>query len=143
MGLLLHIKTLEGKAKSCADWLKKAERKLKNARKFYAAPNWPDSKKGCVFPQSCSLKSRQTSWQNLRFQIHHKKRKLHRYQSQLSALKLAPVKVSVPRNQALVVGCKNESNGNQVCQWDGNNLKLRVPACLESKFGKYVESKIG
>jgi hypothetical protein len=33
---ILHIKTLEGKAKSCADWLKKAERKLKNARKFYA-----------------------------------------------------------------------------------------------------------
>jgi len=131
--------------------LNKAEKKLKNARKFYAAPNWPDSTKGCVFPQSCSLKSRQTSWQNLRFQIHHKKRKLHRYQSQLSALKLAPVKGSVPRNQALVgtrqcrvpTGCKNESFGNQVCQWDGNNLKLRVPACLESKFGKYVESKIG
>jgi IS605 OrfB family transposase len=140
---ILHIKTLEGKAKSCADWLKKAEKKLKNARKFYALKNWSDSKKGCVFPQSCSLKSRQTSWQNLRFQIHHKKRKLHRYQSQISALKLAPLKVSVPRNQALVVGCKNESFGNQVCQWDGNNLKLRVPACLESKFGKYVESKIG
>ncbi|MFB8796458.1 MAG: hypothetical protein U7126_20070 [Microcoleus sp.] len=140
---ILHIKTLEGKANSCADWLKKAERKLKNARKFYALKNWRDRKKGCVFPLSCSLKSRQTSWQNLRFQLHHKKRKLHRYQSQISAVRLAPIKVSVPRHQAFVVGCKNESFGNQVCQWDGNNLRFRVPACLESKFGKYVESKIG
>ncbi|MGB8691450.1 MAG: hypothetical protein WCD53_29575, partial [Microcoleus sp.] len=77
------------------------------------------------------------------FQLHHKKRKLHRYQSQISAVRLAPLKVSVPRHQAFVVGCKNESFGNQVCQWDGNNLRFRVPACLESKFGKYVESKIG
>ncbi len=153
---ILHIKTLEGQANSCADWLKKAERKLKNARKFYALKNWRDSKKGCVFPLSCSLKSRQTSWQNLRFQLHHKKRKLHRYQEQISAVRLAPLKVSVPRHQAFVgtrhavslghgtavsvLGCKNESFGNQVCQWDGNNLRLRVPACLESKFGKYVES---
>ncbi|MFB8796894.1 MAG: hypothetical protein U7126_22320 [Microcoleus sp.] len=161
---ILHIKTLEGQAKSCAAWLKKAERKLKNARKFYAAPNWRERKKGCVFPLSCSLKSRQTSWQNLRFQIHHKKRKLHRYQEQISALRLAPIRVSVPRlvgtrhavslgkgsavslgngSAVSLLGCKNESFGNQVCQWDGHNLKLRVPACLESKFGKYVESKIG
>ncbi|MEY3866388.1 MAG: hypothetical protein RLZZ338_279, partial [Cyanobacteriota bacterium] len=49
----------------------------------------------------------------------------------------------VPKNQAFIVGSKEESYGNQVCQWDGSNLKFRVPACLESKFGKYVESKIG
>lgn len=49
----------------------------------------------------------------------------------------------MPKNQAFIVGSKEESYGNQVRQWDGSNLKFRVPACLESKFGKYVESKIG
>jgi IS605 OrfB family transposase len=138
-----HIKTLEGKAKSCEAWLKKAERKLKLARKFYRKKNWQNSKSGCVFPLSSSLKYRQTNWQNLRFQIHNKKRKLTRYRQILATLKSIPIRARVPKNQAFIVGSKDESHGNQVCQWDGDNLKFRVPSCLESKFGKYVESKIG
>jgi len=140
---ILHIKTLEGQAKSCSVWLKKAENKLKKARKFYRVKNWINSKKGCAFPLSCSLKYRQSNWQNLRFQIHNKKRKLHIYQQKIAALKLATLRGAVPHNQAFVVGSKDESFGNQICQWDGNNLRFRVPACLESKFGKYAESKIG
>lgn len=140
---ILHIKTLEGKAKSCETWLKKAQKKLKNARKFYTVKNWRNSKYGCVFPLACSLEYRRTNWQSLKFQIHNKKRKLYRYQQKTATLKLAPIRVSVPKNQAFIVGCKNESFGNQVCQWDGNNLRFRVPACLEAKFGKYVESYIG
>jgi IS605 OrfB family transposase len=140
---ILHRKTLENKAKSCESWLKKAERKLKLARKFYRKKNWQNSKSGCVFPLSSSLKYRQTNWQNLRFQIHNKKRKLTRYRQILATLQSIPVRVRVPKNQAFIVGSKEESYGNQVCQWDGSNLKFRVPACLESKFGKYVESKIG
>ncbi|WP_449418719.1 hypothetical protein [Phormidium nigroviride] len=138
-----HIKTLEGQAKSCEKWLKKAEKKLKNGRKFYAKKNWQNSKTGCVFPLSSSLKYRQTNWQNLRFQIHNKKRKLTRYRQILSVLKSIPVRVHVPNNQAFIVGSQDESYGNQVCQWDGDNLRFRVPACLESKFGKYVEAQIG
>ena len=140
---ILHRKTLENQAKSCESWLKKAERKLKLARKFYRKKNWQNSKSGCVFPLSSSLKYRQTNWQNLRFQIHNKKRKLTRYRQILASLKSIPVRVRVPKNQAFIVGSKEESYGNQVCQWDGDNLRVRVPACLESKFGKYVESKIG
>jgi IS605 OrfB family transposase len=140
----LQIKTLEGKAKSSDNWLNQAEKKLKNARKFYAVKNWRHSKKGCGFPLSSSLKYRQTNWQNLRFQIHNKKRKLAKYLQKLAWLKVAPIRVSVPKGQVFVVGSKDESFGNQICQWDGNNLKIRVPACLESKFGKkYVESQIG
>jgi len=138
-----HIKTLEGKAKSCENWLKKAEKKLKLARKFYAKKNWQNSKNGCIFPLYSSLKYRQTNWQNLRFQSHNKKRKLTRYRQILAVLKSIPVRVRVPKNQVFIVGSKDESYGNQVCQWDGDNLRFRVPACLESKFGKYVESKIG
>jgi hypothetical protein len=129
---ILHIKTLEGKAKSCENWLKKASKKLKNARKFYRKKNWQNSKSGCVFPLCSSLKYRQTNWQNLRFLLHNKKRKLTRYRQILATLKSIPVRVRVPKNQAFIVGSKEESYGNQVCQWDGDNLRVRVPACLES-----------
>ncbi|MEY3867817.1 MAG: hypothetical protein RLZZ338_1708, partial [Cyanobacteriota bacterium] len=129
---ILHIKTLEGKAKSCENWLKKAEKKLKNARKFYRKKNWQNSKSGCSFPLCSSLKYRQTNWQNLKFLLHHKKRKLARYRQILAVLKSTHVRVLVPKNQAFIVGSKEESYGNQICQWDGNNLRFRVPACLES-----------
>ena len=36
------------------------------------------------------------------------------------------------------MGSKDEKTGNQVVQWDRKQLKFRVPACLEEKFGKYV-----
>ena len=58
----LHIKTLIGKAKSIEIWLKKAEKKLKTANKFYSKKNWSGSRVGCNFPLSCSLKYKKTNW---------------------------------------------------------------------------------
>lgn len=139
----LHITTLEGKLKSAVDWIKKAEKKLKNARKFYKKKNWMHSKTGCQFPLSCSIEFRDTNWQHLRFQIHNKKRRVHHLIKQIEHLRLAPIRVVVPRNQVFVVGSKDESYGNQVCQWDGNTIKIRVPSCLEGRFDKYVSSVIG
>jgi hypothetical protein len=104
---LLHIKTIESKAKSCETWIKKAERKLKLANKFYAKKNWRNSKTGCVFPLASSLKYRQTNWQNLYFQIHNKKRKLARYLQILDTLKSLPVQVKVPKNQYFQTGALN------------------------------------
>jgi hypothetical protein len=139
----LHIKTLEGKAKSIEAWIKKAGRKLKLARKFYAKKNWQNSKTGCNFPLSCSVKHKDTNWQNLKFQLHGKKRKLYLIQSKIEFLKRKPIRAPVPHGQVFVVGSKDESFGNQVAQWDGNTIKFRVPACLEARFGKYVPSNIG
>lgn len=138
-----HIKVLTAKAKSCADWILKAERFLKNARKFYRKKNWRNSKSGCVFPLACSIQYRDTNWQRQRFQLHNKKRKWHHYQLQVEYLKVAPIRVTIPKGQVYVVGAKNESLGNQACQWDGQTIRFRVPYCLEEKFGKYVSSRIG
>lgn len=63
----LHIKTLFGKAKSILTWIKKTERSLKLAQKFYGKKNWQNSKTGCNFPLSCSVKYKDTNWQNLKF----------------------------------------------------------------------------
>jgi IS605 OrfB family transposase len=139
----LHIKTIGGKIKSIEKWLKSSERKLKLARKFYAKKNWQYSKTGCNFPLSCSLKYRDTNWSNLKFQIHGKKRKLALFTNKLEHLKGKPIRVYVPYGNVFVVGSKDESFGNQVAQWDGQTVKIRVPQCLESKFGKTINSNIG
>jgi hypothetical protein len=138
-----HIKVLTAKANSCQKWIKKAQRKLKNASKFYRKKNWHNSKTGCQLPLSMSLRYRETNWHNLRFQLHHKKRKLSHYRRQVQHLRAAPIRVTVPKGQAFMVGSKDETCGNQSCQWDGQIIKLRVPYCLEDKFGKYVSSRIG
>jgi IS605 OrfB family transposase len=140
---ILHLKTLEGKIKSISAWLLKAERKLVLARKFYAKKKWHNSKCGCNFPITCSLQYKSTNWQNLRFQIHNKKRKLTLLINKAEHLRLKPIKVSIPRSDILVVGSKDESFGNQVCQWNGNQITFRVPKCLESRFGNNVSSEIG
>jgi IS605 OrfB family transposase len=139
----LHLKTLSGKVKSLESWIKKAERKLKLAQKFYAKKNWQHSKTGTKFPLSCNIESHRTNWSRLKFQIHHKKRKLFLIQNKISFLISAPIKVSVPHSQVFVVGAKDESFGNQVVQWDGNKITFRVPPCLESRFGKSVSAIIG
>jgi IS605 OrfB family transposase len=139
----LHIKTIALKIKSIEKWLKSSERKLKLARKFYAKKNWQDSKTGCNFPLSCSLKYRDTNWSNFRFQIHGKKRKLALFKNKLSHLRIKPINVYVPRGNVFIVGSLDESHGNQVAQWDGQIIKIRVPECLESRFGKIVSSNIG
>ena len=100
----LHIKTLFGKAKSIEAWIEKAERKLKLARRFYAKKNWQNSKTWCNFPLSCSLKYKDTNWQNLKFQIHGKKRKLHLIKNKVEFLKRKPIRVSVPHGEVFIVG---------------------------------------
>jgi IS605 OrfB family transposase len=139
----LHIKTIAGKIRSIEKWLKSSERKLKLARKFYAKKNWQNSKAGCNFPLSCSLKYRGTNWSNLRFQIHGKKRKLALFNNKLEHLKVKPIRVSIPHGNIFIVGSKDESYGNQVAQWDSQTITIRVPQCLESRFGKAVSSIIG
>jgi len=139
----LHIKTLEGKLKSINIWINKSDKKLTDSQNFYTKKNWFNSKAGCKFPLSCSLQFRDTNWQNLRFQIHNKKRRMHQLTHLIEHLKIAPIQTVIPKNQVFIVGSGDESFGNQVCQWDGDILKFRVPACLESRFGKYVQTKLG
>ncbi|KAF3887392.1 MULTISPECIES: hypothetical protein [Nostocales] len=140
---LHHINQLEAKLKSALDWVKAAEKRLFNAQKFYTKKNWQKSKMGCKFPLSCSLQFKSTNWRYLKFILHNKNRYIYQTKQQLKYLKNAPLQVFVPRNNVFVVGSKDESFGNQTCQWDGDKIRFRVPYCLEPKFGKYVETKLG
>ncbi|MCH4888162.1 hypothetical protein EZV73_11295 [Acidaminobacter sp. JC074] len=39
------------------------------------------------------------------------------------------------------IGSKDEVNGNQNCRYSGDELKLRIPRCLEKKYGQYLTIK--
>jgi IS605 OrfB family transposase len=138
-----QIKTLTGKLKSIEKWIAYTGKKLKRAAKFYSKKNWRNSKTGCCLPLSTSWQFKETNWHNLRFQLHNKKRRRYQLIKQIEHLKVAPLRAKVPRHQIFIVGSKDETEGNQPCQWDGNNLKFRVPGCLEPQFGKYICSRIG
>lgn len=138
-----HIKQLEFQLKSASAWLKAAEKKIKLARKFYTKQNWQHSKCGCNFPIATNLKSRKTNWYQTKFSIHNKKRYIYKLTQEIAHLKAAEIQVKVNFGEVFIVGSKDESYGNQTCQWDGKNLKFRVPYCLEAKFGKYINSAIG
>ena len=134
-----HIKQLESKLKSARQWVSRATKKVKLAQKFYAKKNWQKSKTGCIFPVATFLETNKTNWHQLKFTIHHKQRYIHKLEQQIKCLKLAQVRVKVSRHEVFIVGSKDESYGNQVCQWDGDTIKFRVPYSLESKYGKYIE----
>ena len=138
-----QIKQLSARLKSANDWVKKTTKKLKLAKKFYANKKWRDSKTGCNFPLSTSLKTKKTNWYHTRFNLHQKKRYIYQLTQKIAEIKLAPLQVKVSLCEIFVVGSLDESWGNQTCQWDGQKLRFRVPYCLEYKYGKYLESNIG
>lgn len=138
-----HLKIFKRKLKSANSWLKKSQKKLNSCLKFYARKNWRNSKSNTFLPLSCSLKHKETNYQHLKFQVHHKKRRIYLLIQQIEHLKTKPIRVKIPRWDCFVVGSKDETLGNQVAAWDGNSLKFRVPSCLESKYGKYVSTVIG
>lgn len=137
-----HIKQLEGKLKSAKDWLRKAEKSLKDARKHYSG-KWQSKKQSTNLKLFCYLDTRQTSWQRKRFAIHHKKRYITHLERQITALKAAPIRVTISRQaECFFLGSKGETCGNQVFQFDGSTVKVRVPECLESKYGETLECSV-
>ncbi|MFB2979085.1 hypothetical protein [Microseira sp. BLCC-F43] len=87
--------------------------------------------------------TKKTNWYHTIFNLHHKKRYIHKLNRQIAEIKQATIKVKVPRGEVFIVGYKDESKANQTCQWDGTIVKFRVPYCLEYKYGKYICSKLG
>ncbi|NEQ97665.1 MAG: IS200/IS605 family element transposase accessory protein TnpB [Cyanothece sp. SIO2G6] len=124
----LHLETLAGKIRSAQDQIKKWEHQLED---------WP-------YPV-CRVRRNgfKTIQHELRFKIHQKRRYLIHQQRRLEALQQAPIEINFgPVNNFLFVGSQGESGGNQICQYDGQALKIRVPTEMEEQFGKYVSASL-
>lgn len=89
------------------------------------------------------MKTRKTNWHSVKFNIHHKKRYIYKLSQKIKHIRNKPIQVKVSNSDILIVGSKDESLGNSTCQWDGDILRFRVPYCLQDRFGKYVETRIG
>ncbi|MCH4891131.1 hypothetical protein EZV73_26370, partial [Acidaminobacter sp. JC074] len=49
--------------------------------------------------------------------------------------------VNARNHMFFCIGSKDEVNGNQNCRYSGDELKLRIPRCLEEKYGQYLTIK--
>ena len=147
----LHIEQLEGKLKHASSVIKNLERKVKRHRAYLKAiaeiqagtrkklpkslsPKYPNA---C--PIHCAHKL--THYQFAQVKLHQKKRYAYKLEQQIQYLKTAPLHVSLGNLSTVeMVGSKDESYGNQIAQLDlpGKQLMIRVPYCLESRYGKYV-----
>lgn len=121
-----QIGNIKRQIKSISGWLKKQPKKLKN-----------------VF-DVCDLKTQRNCRSNKRFAIHQKKRRLFLLQNKLKHLLHSSISVTIGQKntQYYVVGSKGETCGNQIAQFDGNNIVFRVPYALEHKYGKYIHSPL-
>ena len=154
-----HVDTLKGKLKSANCWLKEKEGLLKKGRKYVdyileEQANWKREKPKKLKKKvparglslSMSINRKTSSWNDLKFQIHNKKRYIDQLEKKikdLSDYNKKPVHVKVPQLQVFAVGSSDETLGNQICQWDGDTVTYRVPYCLEDRFGTHVSTRIG
>ena len=147
----LHIEQLQGKLKHVSEVIKSLEKKLDKhcaylkaiaeiqtgTRKKLPKTLVPKYLEAC--PIHCEHKL--THYQFAQVKLHQKKRYAHKLKQQIQHLKTAPLHVSLGNLSTVeMVGSKDESYGNQIAQLDlpGKQLMIRVPYCLESRYGKYV-----
>ena len=121
-----HIKKVKDQIRSIKNWLKKQQKKLTNT------------------PNACDLKTRRNCRSNKKFATHQKKRRLYLLEQKLQHLKTLSLKVTIGQKetQYLTIGSSGESFGNQIAQYDGNNIVFRVPYALEKKYGQYIHAPI-
>ena len=113
-----HVETLEGKIRSAHKQIKKWEKQLSQ----YPHP--------CCNRRRNGFKSVQ---HRLHFNIHHKRRYIIDKQRKLEALQNAPLHVNLGKPENFVfVGSQDESQGNQICQYDGTKIKIRLPESLDN-----------
>ncbi len=150
-----HLEQLQGKLKHVSDVIKKLERKIAAHRKYLQRieainrgikNKMPKTLKP-RYPDACPVRCAHhlTHYQFALLKLHNKKRYAHKLTQQIQHIKNAPLHVNLGNSISVeMVGSKDESYGNQICQLDflKGELHIRVPYFLEAKYGKYVTVKI-
>jgi IS605 OrfB family transposase len=149
--LKLHIEQLQGKLKHVSGVIKSLENKLKGHRAYLKAATAIQVGTRKKLPKSLSPKCpdacpihcghKLTHYQFAQVKLHQKKRYAHKLEQQIGHLQTAPLCVNLGNLSTVeMVGSKDESYGNQICQLDlpGKQLMVRTPYHLESRYGKYV-----
>lgn len=136
-----HIKIIESQIKSAKEYIKSQEKRIADYRKAKSSKKY----KASHVKDACSIRAKQrggsTLLQDAKFGIHQKKRRVYLLENKLKHLNNSPLVVTIGGNtdNFTLTGSKDETNGNQISQLSPDGiLKIRVPAALKAKFGKYV-----
>jgi IS605 OrfB family transposase len=82
-----------------------------------------------------------THYEFAKVKLHNKKRYAYKLKQQIEHIKQSPLHVKLGNLETIeMVGSKDESYGNQICQLDllAKELHIRVPYGFERMYGKYV-----
>ncbi len=150
-----HLEQRIGKIKHVTDVIEKLEKKIKAHRKYLNAVEQllRGNKKKLAqslkpqYPDACPIRCghHMTRYEFACFKLHNKKRYVHKLKQQIAHIKSSPLHVNLGKQYSVeMVGSKDESYGNQICQLDliGKELHIRVPYCLEYRYGKYLSLPI-
>lgn len=150
-----HLEQLQGKLKHVLEVIKKLEQKIAAHRKYLRTVE--DVNRGIKkrmpktlkprYPDACPIRCAHhlTHYQFARVKLHNKKRYTHKLAQTIEHIKNSPLHVNLGNSFSVeMVGSKDESYGNQICQLDFFNkeLHIRVPYALEEQYGKYVVAHI-
>ena len=146
-----HLELLQGKLKHVTDVIKHLEKKIAAHRKYLQTVeqvNRAEKKRVPKsikphYPDACPIRCAHhlTHYEFAQFKLHQKKRYAHKLRSQIEQIKKSNLHVTLGNQYTVeMVGSKDESYGNQICQLDllGKELHIRTPYCLEQCYGKYV-----
>ncbi|MEQ8757381.1 MAG: IS200/IS605 family accessory protein TnpB-related protein [Coleofasciculus sp. G1-WW12-02] len=150
-----HLKLLQGKLKHTTEVIENLEKKIK-AHSYYlqAVEQVNRGKKKKVpkslkpkYPDACPRRCAHhlTLYRQAQVKLHHKKRYTHKLKQNIAHIKASPVHVNLGNKYTVeMIGSKDESYGNQICQLDliGKELHIRVPYALEKRYGKYIQFPI-
>jgi len=146
-----HLELLQGKLKEVTEVIENLEKKIAAHRKYlnvFEQVNRGKKKKMTKslkprYPDACPIHCghHQTLYQFAQFKLHNKKRYAHKLKQQIEQIKRTSLHVTLGNQYAVeMVGSKDESYGNQICQLDllKKELHIRVPYYLEARYGKYI-----
>jgi IS605 OrfB family transposase len=146
-----HLQQLQGKLKHVQEVIEKLEKKIKAHQKYLRAVeqvNRGQKKKlpktlKPRYPDACPMRCAHhlTHYEFAKVKLHNKKRYAHKLVQQIDTCQQSPLHVTLGNLETIeMVGSKDESYGNQICQLDlfKKELHIRVPYCLEPLYGMYV-----
>jgi IS605 OrfB family transposase len=150
-----HLEQLQGKLKHVSEVIQKLGQKIAAHRKYLRTQEAvnrgikqriPKTLKA-RYPDACPIRCAHhlTHYQFAQVKLHNKKRYAHKLTRQIEHLKNSPLPVNLGNSMSVeMIGSKDESYGNQICQLDFINkqLHIRVPYFLEEQYGKYITVKI-
>jgi IS605 OrfB family transposase len=150
-----HLKQLQAASKHVTEVITKLEKKILAHRKYLRTveqvnrghkQKLPKSLEP-KYPDACPMRCAHhlTRYQLAQVKLHNLRRYAHKLKQQIEQIKASQLHVNLGNQYTVeMVGSKDESYGNQICQLDliGKELHIRVPYFLESRYGKYIQFPI-